>query len=183
MAKQQSKTDKPSAKKRRKESDVKLSLGDIAECIQPKIEEEAAIEVVILNDPLWSPALEALQKSGELKGIAELLKISSPPDWVAKEIGIMMSPPKGYRGLVITIDKRKDQNKRQKAINDIMRKIEIRKLLIEAGAEKNLKRALFDVGQKVNLERTTLMEAWTFKGKERTLRSLKMLGYVQDDAE
>lgn len=157
-----------------------LSFGDLAKLYPPDQENEEKIEYEILNDPIWSPALEALQKKGDIKQIGNLLKKFSPPDWVAKEIGIMMSPPKSYRGLVVVVDKRKDRNKRQKAIDEIKRKIELRTKLIQAGAEKSLKRARYDVEKNEKLGRTTLMNAWKFKGKERTLQSLKILGYIED---
>ena len=158
----------------------KLSLGDRAELYGSNQENEEEIKYEILHDPLWSPALEALQKKGNIKEIGNLLKKSSPPNWVAKEIGIMMSPPKSYRGLVVVVDKRKDPKKRQKAIDEIKRKIELRKKLIDAGAETSLKRALYDVGKKEKLSKNTLMKAWTFEGKERTLQSLKILGHVEN---
>lgn len=157
-----------------------LSFGDLAKLYPANQENEEKIEYEILNDPLWSPALEALQKKGDTKQIGNLLKKFSPPDWVAKEIGIMMSPPKSYRGLVVVVDKRKNPHKRQKANEEIKRKIELRAKLIEAGAATSLKQAVYDVGKKEKLGRGTLIKAWKFTGKERTLQSLKNLGYVED---
>jgi hypothetical protein len=117
----------------------------------------------------WVGALESLEESADASKLAALMKSFAPPEWVAKEIGNMLAPPKGYRGPHLSVDM--PRKSRSAAFHELKKKRDIRERIREVRGEGKLEPALIIVGHETKLSRAWLMQIWKmdFEAEFRTI--------------
>jgi hypothetical protein len=129
-------------------------------------------DVVVWDDPEWNPALDALEGSpkgggytgrSDPKPLAELLCSGKPvPEQVAWRLGVLLNPPWGTKGPVLTLSIHKRYTG-QRELDFIKEMIDLKKKIEEArkGAPK-LESAIMDVARKTGKSRSHLLKAWKF---------------------
>jgi hypothetical protein len=86
--------------------------------------------VEIWNDPVWTPALAALEHEGNPKSLAKLLREgNSPPPEVTTPWGRLLDPQKGYVGVKLVVKTAK--RRRDKAIATIVKERELRQKILD----------------------------------------------------
>jgi hypothetical protein len=129
-------------------------------------------DVVIWDDPEWSPALNALEGwpkgrsytgKSDPKPLAELLCSGKPvPEPVAWRLGVLLNPPWGRKGsvLMLSIHKRYTGQRELKFIKEML---DLKKKIEEARkGTPRLKSAIMDVARETGKSRSHLMKAWKF---------------------
>ena len=132
--------------------------------------------IKIWNDPAWRPALEALEgwsQSGGYTGksdpkpLAKLLCSGKPiPRPVSWRLGILLDPPWGKKGNVLTLlfNKRysgQTELKRMKELINLKNKIEVAKK-----SSGKLEAAIAQVQRQTGKSRSHLLKAWKFKWED-----------------
>jgi len=134
--------------------------------------------IKIWDDPVWRPALEALEgwsQSGGYTGksdpkpLAKLLCSGKPiPRSVSWRLGILLDPPWGKKGNVLTLlfNKRysgQTELKRMKEMINLKKKIEIE---LAKQPRKKLEAAVAEVRRQTGKSRSHLLKAWKFKWED-----------------
>jgi hypothetical protein len=135
------------------------------------------VVVEIWDDPIWRPALEALQKGSNPKPLAKLLREGlSPPLEVTERLGILLDPPKGYVGPKLTVKtpKRGWDKVLQSIAEDRKLRKRISVVLQSAG---KLESAIATVQKETGLSRSKLFQVWGLDNYEVVVRSQVALGY------
>jgi hypothetical protein len=135
------------------------------------------VVVEVWDDPIWSPALEALEREGNPKPLAKLLREGlSPPLEVTERLGILLDPPEGYVGLRLTV--KTPKRRRDNAIRALVEDRKLRgKILAGLQETGKLESAIATVQQETGLSRSKLFEAWSVDDYEAVTRSQVILGY------
>ena len=135
------------------------------------------IQIVIWNDPEWSPALEAFQERGHVSLLAALLRSGKQvPLEVAAIIGIMLEPPRGYRGPCLQM--KSPKRSRKQAVDRIVKKAKLRQRLIEIQGDGKLDAAVWSLQKETGLSRSTIFEAYKLDGKALVLSIETLLGHA-----
>jgi hypothetical protein len=100
----------------------KLTLGDLEQFGADNLIKE-------IVGPDWLAALEKLETDGDASELSNLLNQYAPPSWIAKEIGKMLSPPKGYRGAQLRVNL--PTKSRQAAFAELTKKHNAHLLILE----------------------------------------------------
>ena len=130
----------------------------------------------VWDDPEWRPALDALEgwQSGiytgksDPKPLAKLLRSQKPvPVEVLWRLGILLDPPYGKKGKVLTLlcNKRytgQTELKHIKEMFDLKKKIEVAK---KSNGGK-LEAGIAEVRRKTGKSRSHLLKAWKFKWQD-----------------
>jgi hypothetical protein len=129
-------------------------------------------DIEIWDDPEWRPALDALEgwpQSGGYTGksdprpLAKLLRSGKPiPGPVAWRLGILLDPPWGKKGKLLTLVSNKrytgqTELKHIKEMIDLKKKMEVAK-----ESYGKLEAAIAEVKRKTGKSRSQLMKAWSF---------------------
>ncbi len=132
-------------------------------------------DVEVWHDPEWEPALDALEgwpQGGSYTGksdpkpLAKLLRSGKPvPDPVAWRLGVLLDPPWGRKGKVLTlvINKRYTGQRELKFIQEM---IDLKEKIDAAFRRTGrLKPAIIDVERETGKSRSHLMKArkWTWQ--------------------
>jgi hypothetical protein len=133
--------------------------------------------VEIWDDPIWRPALEALERGGNPKPLAKLLREGqSPPLEVTERLGILLDPPEGYVGPTLTL--KSPKRGRDQALRALSEDIKLRKRIqAELEVTGKLESAITTVKEQTGLSRSKLFEVWDIDNYEAVVRSQVMLGY------
>jgi hypothetical protein len=133
-------------------------------------------DIKIWDDPEWRPALEALEgwsQSGGYTGksdpkpLAKLLRSGQPvPVPVSWRLGILLNPPWGKKGNVLTLLSNKrytgqTELKHIKEMTDLKKKIEVAKK-----SSGKLEAAIAEVQRETGRSRSHLLKAWKFKWED-----------------
>ena len=128
--------------------------------------------VEVWDDPEWRPALDALEGwpqgggytgKSDPKPLAKLLCSGKPvPDQVAWRLGVLLDPPWGKKGKVLTLSSNKrytgqTELKHIKEMIDLKKQIEVAK-----GSNGKLEAAIEEVKRKTGKSRSHLLKAWKF---------------------
>ena len=139
---------------------------------------EEEINVVIWTDPDWTPALEAFRLRGEVAPLAALLRSGMEvPAEVAAEIGILLDPPKGYRGPKLRLEFPK--RARARFLETIAEKRKLRQRIIDAKGAGKLEAALSQLQSETGLARSTLLEAKKMDDRHAVFQSLILLRQIK----
>jgi hypothetical protein len=129
-------------------------------------------DIKIWDDPEWRPALDALEGwpqgggytgKSDPKPLAKLLRSGKRvPEPVAWRLGILLDPPWGKKGKVLTLLSNKRYNgqtefKHIKEMIDLKKKIEVAKK-----SNGKLEAAIAEVRRKTGKSRSHLLKAWKF---------------------
>jgi hypothetical protein len=128
--------------------------------------------VEVWDDPEWRPALDALEGwpqgggytgKSDPKPLAKLLCSGKPvPDQVAWRLGVLLDPPWGKKGKVLTLS----SNKRytgQTELEHIKEMIDLKKQIeVAKGSNGKLEAAIEEVKRKTGKSRGHLLKAWKF---------------------
>jgi hypothetical protein len=127
--------------------------------------------IEVWDDPEWRPALDALERCpSDPKPLAKLLRSGKPvPDPVSWRLGILLDPPWGKKGTVLTLLSNKRYNgqtilKHIKEMFDLKKKIEVAKK-----SSGKLESAIAMVQGQTGKSRSHLMKAWKFKWEDGAL--------------
>jgi hypothetical protein len=136
--------------------------------------------IEIWDDPVWRPALEALEGysgsgiytgKSDPKPLAKLLRSGKPvPDPVAWRLGILLDPPWGKKGrvLILSCNERytgQTELKHFKEMFDLKKRLEVAK---KSNGGK-LEAAIAEVRGQTGKSRSHLMKAWKFKWEDGAL--------------
>jgi hypothetical protein len=139
---------------------------------QPAGNKHSEPDIEVWDDPEWVPALNALEgcpKDGGYTGksdarpLAALLCSGKPvPEQVAWRLGVLLDPPWGRKGSVLTllINKRYTGQQELRFIKEM---IDLkRKIQLAYGTAGKLESALVEVALETGKSRSHLMKAWTY---------------------
>ena len=145
-----------------------------------KVNVDSDFEIVVWNDPVWTPALRSLTDNSDPKPIAALLRRGEvPPFEVLERLGIMLDPPNGYlwSSLVLKTPKRTWRDAGRALGEDRKLRQRILDLTDEFGSREA---AIAKVREETKLSRAKLFETLKLDNEETFLRSQTMLGYGGD---
>jgi hypothetical protein len=133
--------------------------------------------VEIWDDPVWTPALAALENEGDPKPLGKLLRDRlTPPLEVTERLGILLDAPEGYVGRTLTV--KTPKRTRDKAIRLLSEDRKLRRrILAEFQKSGKLESAIATVQRQTGLSRSKLFEVWRLDDYETALRSQAILGY------
>jgi hypothetical protein len=124
--------------------------------------------IEVWDDPQWRPALDALERCpSDPKPLAKLLRSGKlVPDPVSRRLGVLLDPPWGKKGNVLTLVSNKRYNgqtelKHFKEMIDLKKKIEVAKK-----PSVKLEAAIAEVRRQTGKSRSHLMKAWKFKWQD-----------------
>jgi hypothetical protein len=143
------------------------------------------IIVEVWDDPIWSPALKALQDEGNVQLLANLLRDCGkhpPPFEVTNELGKMLQPPKGYGGRKLKVISPKKGFEYRLSV--LAREVKIRRSLEEATARLGKREAAIqEVMQQFRLGRAKLFELLSRSARDVVLEAEILLGNAQAGEE
>jgi hypothetical protein len=134
------------------------------------------IIVEIWDDPVWTSALEALQRQGNPQPLAKLLcEGQVPPLEVTKALGILLDPAPGYVGIKLVV--KTPKRGRDKAFGAIYsdRRLRQRILDVQKSVGK-LESEIATLQNETGLSRSKLFEALRLDDREVVRRSQVILG-------
>lgn len=151
------------------------------DCSEDDNSNSQPMECIELHDPDYSPALAALRGTdGDTKPIARLLKSGVPiPDWIGRDLGIMLDPSDAYRGNALIVKVAPNWQKflpTQIAKRDIGDRV---RLLMAAGEKYD--NAIDAVVVETGKSRTWVKECYRMDNAALVRVSQGMLGYDDDD--
>lgn len=133
------------------------------------------------DEAVWETAYEALRKGGDPVPLANLLKqAKTPNDWILRHIGVMLDPPKRYRGPRLMI---KPEGKRsmKAAAESIRRRRELRARILVVKGLGSVEPAIQQVMNETGLSRAAVYEAYATDEYRAVMEAEAILGNLDDE--